>query len=209
MARYTDAVCKLCRREGEKLFLKGTRCMSSKCAFERKSYIPGQHGKSRRFKLSDYGVQLREKQKLRRIYGLLEKQFRLYFERAERMKGITGSNLLVLLESRLDNVVYRLGMAPSRNAARQLVLHRHFTVNDRVVDIPSYQVKPGDVVQVRQKSRKKEIFHASVRKVREGKLLPWFELDKARLSGKLLELPKREEIPININESLIVELYSK
>ena len=209
MARYTDAVCKLCRREGEKLFLKGSRCMSSKCAFERKSYIPGQHGKSRRFKMSDYGVQLREKQKLRRIYGILENQFRLYFQRAERMKGITGSNLLVLLESRLDNVVYRLGMAPSRNAARQLVLHRHFVVNDRLVDIPSFQVKPGDIVQVRDKSRKKEIFHASVRKVKEGKLLPWFELDKARLSGRFLDLPKRDDIPININESLIVELYSK
>ena len=158
MARYTDAVCKLCRREGEKLFLKGSRCMSSKCAFERKSYIPGQHGKSRRFKMSDYGVQLREKQKLRRIYGILEKQFRLYFKRAESMKGITGTNLLVLLESRLDNVVYRLGLAPSRNAARQLVLHCHFVVNDRLVDIPSFQVKPGDTVQVREKSRKKDIW---------------------------------------------------
>ena len=209
MARYNDAVCKLCRREGEKLFLKGSRCMSSKCAFERKSYIPGQHGKSRRFKTSDYGIQLREKQKLRRIYGILEKQFRLYFQRAEMMKGITGTNLLILLENRLDNVVYRLGMAPSRNAARQLVLHRHLTVNDRTVDIPSFQVKPGDTIQVRDKSRKMEIFHASVRKVKEGKLLPWFELDKARLSGRLMDLPKREDIPVNINESLIVELYSK
>ena len=209
MARYNDAVCKLCRREGEKLFLKGSRCMSSKCSFERKSYIPGQHGKSRRFKMSDYGVQLREKQKLRRVYGILEKQFRLYFQRAERMKGITGSNLLIILENRLDNVVYRLGMAPSRNAARQLVLHRHFTVNNRTVDIPSFQAKPGDTIQVRDKSRKMEIFHASVRKVKEGKLLPWFELDKASLSGRLMDLPKREDIPVNINESLIVELYSK
>jgi len=209
MARYNDAVCKLCRREGEKLFLKGSRCMSSKCAFERKSYIPGQHGKSRRFKTSDYGVQLREKQKLRRIYGILENQFRLYFKKAERMKGITGTNLLVLLESRLDNVVYRIGLAPSRNAARQLVLHRHLMVNDRLVDIPSFQVKPGDTIQVRVKSRKMDVFHSSVRKVKEGKLLPWFELDKAKLSGRFIDLPKRDDIPININESLIVELYSK
>jgi len=209
MARYTGAVCKLCRREGEKLFLKGTRCMTNKCAFERKSYIPGQHGKSRRLKLSDYGVQLREKQKLRRIYGVLEAQFRNYFEKAERMKGITGENLLVLLESRLDNVVYRLGLAPSRNAARQLVKHRHFLVNNRIVDIPSYQVKPGDVIQVRDRSRKMEIFHASMRRMKEGKMLPWLELDKAKMTGRFLDVPKREDIPININESLIVELYSK
>ncbi len=209
MARYTGAVCKLCRREGEKLFLKGTRCMTNKCAFERKSYIPGQHGKSRRLKLSDYGVQLREKQKLRRIYGILEAQFRNYFEKAERMKGITGENLLVLLESRLDNVVYRLGLAPSRNAARQLVKHRHFMVNNRVVDIPSYQVKPGDVIQVRDRSRKLEIFHASMRRIKEGKMLPWLELDKAKMTGRFMDVPKREDIPININESLIVELYSK
>lgn len=209
MARYNDAVCKLCRREGEKLFLKGSRCMSSKCAFERKNYIPGQHGKARRFKISDYGIQLREKQKLRRIYGILEKQFRLYFKRAENMKGITGTNLLIILESRLDNVIYRLGLLPSRNAARQMVLHRHFLVNDSIVDIPSFQFKPGDVVQVREKSRKNDIFHASVRKIKEGKLLPWFELDKAKLSGRLTDFPKRDDIPVNINESLIVELYSK
>ncbi|HHM23635.1 MAG TPA: 30S ribosomal protein S4 [Bacteroidetes bacterium] len=209
MARYTGAVCKLCRREGEKLFLKGTRCMTSKCAFERKSYIPGQHGKSRRLKLSEYGVQLREKQKLRRIYGVLEAQFRNYFEKAERMKGITGENLLVLLESRLDNVVYRLGLAPSRNAARQLVKHRHFMVNNRVVDIPSFQVKPGDVIQVRDRSRKLEVFHASMRRIKEGKMPPWLELDKAKMTGRFLDVPKREDIPININESLIVELYSK
>ncbi len=209
MARYTGPVCKLCRREGEKLFLKGSRCQGSKCAFERKSYIPGQHGKSRRFKISDYGAQLREKQKLRRIYGILETQFRLYFYEAERMKGITGANLLILLESRLDNIVYRLGLAQTRNAARQLVLHRHFTVNDQLVDIPSFQVKPGDTVQVRDKSRKDEVFHASVRRIKEGKLLSWLELDKARLSGRFLDLPKREDIPVNINENMIVELYSK
>ncbi len=209
MARYTGPVCRLCRREGEKLFLKGTRCMTAKCALERKNYVPGQHGRTRRFKLSDYGIQLREKQKLRRIYGVLENQFRNYFERAERMKGITGENLLRLLESRLDNVVYRLGFAPSRRAARQLVRHRHFMVNNRVVDIPSYQVKPGDVIQVREKSRKLEIFHASMRRIKEGQLLPWLELDKARLTGRFLDWPKREDIPVHVNESLIVELYSK
>jgi small subunit ribosomal protein S4 len=176
---------------------------------EQQSFPPGQHGKSRRFKMSDYGVQLREKQKLRRIYGVLEKQFSLYYQKAAQMKGITGTNLLILLESRLDNVVYRLGMATSRSAARQMVMHGHFTVNDRVVDIPNFHVKPGDTIQVREKSRKKDIFHASVKRVKEGKLLPWFELDKARLSGRFLDLPKREDIPVNINESLIVELYSK
>jgi small subunit ribosomal protein S4 len=183
--------------------------MTAKCALERKNYVPGQHGRTRRFKLSDYGIQLREKQKLRRIYGVLENQFRNYFERAERMKGITGENLLRLLESRLDNVVYRLGFAPSRRAARQLVRHRHFMVNNRVVDIPSYQVKPGDVIQVREKSRKLEIFHASMRRIKEGQLLPWLELDKARLTGRFLDWPKREDIPVHVNESLIVELYSK
>ncbi|MEE9170171.1 MAG: 30S ribosomal protein S4 [bacterium] len=209
MARYTGPVCKLCRREGEKLFLKGTRCSTSKCAFERKGYFPGQHGKNSRLKLSDYGKQLREKQKLRRVYGLLEAQFRLYFERAERMRGITGENLLVLLESRLDNVVYRLGLAASRNAARQLVLHRHFFVNDGLVDIPSYQVKPGDTIQVKDKSRKKDVFHSSLRRTKDSRMLPWLDLDKAKLSGRFVESPKREEIPVHIDESMIVELYSK
>lgn len=209
MARYTGPVCKLCRREGEKLFLKGTRCNTGKCAFERKGYFPGQHGKSSRFKLSDYGAQLREKQKLRRIYGLLEAQFHKYFKEAERRKGITGENLLSILESRLDNVVFRLGLAPSRNAARQLVLHRHFLVNDRPVDIPSFQVKVGDTVQVNEKSRKNEIFHNSLRRMKDSKLMPWLELDKSKLSGKFIDDPKREEIPININENVIVELYSK
>lgn len=209
MARYTGPVCKLCRREGEKLFLKGLRCNTTKCAFERKGYIPGQHGKTSRFKLSDYGVQLREKQKLRRIYGLLETQFRIYFKKAERMKGITGENLLMLLESRLDNVVYRLGLTTSLNQARQLVLHRHFMVNDRSVDIPSFQVNPGDIIKVRERSRKNEIFHSSLRRMKDSKLMPWLELDKAKLSGRFLDKPKREDIPVNINENMIVELYSK
>ncbi|RKY91027.1 30S ribosomal protein S4 [candidate division KSB1 bacterium] len=209
MARYVGPACKLCRREGEKLFLKGSRCLTNKCAFERKSYFPGQHGKTRRFKQSDYGLQLREKQKLRRIYGILERQFRKYFRTAEREKGITGDNLLRLLERRLDNVVFRLGMAPSRNAARQLVLHRHFLVNDRIVDIPSYLLKPGDVIQVREKSRRLETIHSSLRQMREGKLVPWLELDKANLTGKFVNIPSRQDIPVNVNESLIVELYSK
>ena len=209
MARYTGPVCKLCRREGEKLFLKGLRCNTVKCAFERKGYVPGQHGKTSRRKLSDYGVQLREKQKLRRIYGLLEAQFHKYFKEAERRKGITGENLLIILESRLDNMVFRLGLAPSRNAARQLVLHKHFMVNDRLVNIPSFQVSVGDTIQVNTKSRKKEIFHTSLRRMKDSRLMPWLEWDKAKLSGKLLEKPKRDEIPVNINENVIVELYSK
>lgn len=209
MARYNGPVCKLCRREGEKLFLKGLRCNTTKCAFERKGYIPGQHGKTSRFKLSDYGVQLREKQKLRRIYGILETQFRIYFKKAEQMKGITGENLLMLLESRLDNVVYRLGLTSSLNQARQLVLHQHFMVNERSVDVPSFQVKPGDIIQVRERSRKNEVFHSSLRRMKDSKLMPWLELDKAKLSGRFLDQPKREDIPVNINENMIVELYSK
>ncbi len=209
MARYTGPVCKLCRREGEKLFLKGAKCFTSKCPFERKSYIPGQHGKSRRFKLSEYGMQLREKQKLRRIYGLLEKQFRIYFEKAEKEKGITGENLLKMLERRLDNVVYRLGLAPTRNAARQLVRHRHIMVNGRIVDIPSFLVSPGDVVKVKDRSKRMEMIHESLKRIKEGRLVPWLELDKASLSGRFVELPNRQDIPVNVNESLIVELYSK
>src|SRR5512138_572575 len=157
MARYTDASCRLCRREGMKLFLKGSRCMSDRCAIERRGYAPGQHGQSGRRKGSEYGFQLREKQKIRRIYGILERQFHGYFEQASRQKGITGENLLILLECRLDNVVYRLGFAPSRKAARQLVLHRHFTVGDKIVDIPSFQVRPGNVVKVREQSRNLDI----------------------------------------------------
>ncbi|OQX86501.1 30S ribosomal protein S4 [candidate division KSB1 bacterium 4484_87] len=209
MARYTGPDCKLCRREGQKLFLKGIKCHSNKCPFDKKGYAPGQHGRSRRFKQSEYGIQLREKQKVRRIYGILEAQFRNYFAKADRMKGITGENLLKLLESRLDNVVYRLGFAPSRKTARQLVLHRHFMVNDRPVDIPSYVLKPGDIVQVRDKSKKMKVIHNSLRRVKDDRMYSWLSLDKASLTGTFVNAPNREDIPDEINESLIVELYSK
>jgi len=210
MARYKDSVCKLCRREGEKLFLKGVRCQTAKCSFEKRGYPPGQHGKTRRIgKFSNYGAQLREKQKIKRYYGILEAQFQEAFEKANRKKGITGENLLKLLESRLDNIVYRLGFAPSRSAARQLVRHRHFLINDRLVDIPSAHLKPSDVVQVREKSRKLEVIHDSMKRVKEGKLLPWLSLDKAAMRGTLLEIPARAEIPVTFNENLVVELFSK
>lgn len=209
MAKYNGPVCKLCRREGEKLFLKGERCLSQKCAFDRKSYPPGQHGKTRRLKLSDYGLQLREKQKIKRYYGLLESQFRNTFETANRKKGITSENLLKILESRLDNVVFRLGIASSRSAARQLVRHRHILINQHIVDIPSYQVKPGDVIQVHSKSRKSEMIHNSLRRVKEGQQLSWLQMDKAKLEGSLLEIPSRADIPVTFNENLVVELYSK
>jgi len=209
MARYTGADCKLCRREGMKLFLKGTKCSTNKCPFEKKGYAPGQHGQRRRFKQSEYAIQLREKQKVKRMYGLLERQFRIYFEKAERAKGITGENLLKLLECRLDNVIYRLGMAPSRAAARQFVRHRHFMVNGKLVDIPSFQMNAGDEIQVVEKSRQMDIIHDSMKRVRDGKLVSWLSLDKAQMKGSLLEMPIRDEIPINVNEQLIVELYSK
>ena len=209
MARYKGPDCKLCRREGQKLFLKGTKCNSSKCPFEKKGYAPGQHGRTRRFKQSEYGVQLREKQKVRRIYGILEAQFRNYFAKADQMKGITGENLLKLLESRLDTVVYRLGFASSRKTARQLVRHRHFMVNDKLVDIPSYSVKVGDVVKVRDKSKKLNVIHTSLRKIKDDRQYSWLSLDKANLIGTFQNVPDREDIPDLINESLIVELYSK
>jgi small subunit ribosomal protein S4 len=208
MARYIDSVCKLCRREGEKLFLKGQRCLTDKCSFERRDYAPGEHGLMRK-KPSEYGIRLREKQKLKRIYGLLERQFRNYFFKAEREKGITGENLLKLLESRLDNVVYRLGFAPSIKSARQLVRHRHFEVNGHIVDVPSYIIKKGDIIQVREKSRKLDAIHSSLKKVKEGTVLSWLNLDKANLKGVFLDYPNRTDIPVNINEQLIVELYSK
>jgi small subunit ribosomal protein S4 len=192
-----------------KLFLKGSKCYSDKCPFDKKGYAPGQHGRTRRFKQSEYAVQLREKQKVKRMYGLLEKQFHIYFEKAERLKGITGENLLRLLETRLDNIVYRMGFASSRTAARQLVRHRHFTVNNRLVDIPSFQVKAGDEIKVREKSRQSETIHSSMKKVREGKLVNWLSLDKAAMAGTVLEMPARDAIPVNVNEKLIVELYSK
>ncbi len=208
MARYTDANCKLCRREGEKLFLKGSRCLSEKCAIDRRAYAPGQHGQNMRRKVSEYGLQLREKQKVRRVYGILERQFRNYFHTAERKKGITGETLLQLLECRLDNIVYRLGFAPSRKSARQLVRHRHLTVNGRIVDIPSYNVRVGDVVRVKDKSKSLDIVHMALKESR-GEDIPWLRLNKAGLEGELLELPKREEIPTPAQEQLIVELYSK
>ncbi|MCJ7508458.1 MAG: 30S ribosomal protein S4 [candidate division Zixibacteria bacterium] len=207
MARYIDASCKLCRREKEKLFLKGKRCYTEKCAVDRRQYPPGEHGESTRRKSSVYGVQLREKQKVRRIYGLLEKQFRNYFYKAEKEKGITGENLLSMLECRLDNIVYRLGFAPSRKTARQLVLHGHFLVGSKKVNIPSYQVKPGQVVSVREKSRDLEIIHSALKDAAAD--LSWLRLDKARLEGELLEKPKRADIPLAVQEQLIVELYSK
>ncbi|MDR1576836.1 MAG: 30S ribosomal protein S4 [Deltaproteobacteria bacterium] len=208
MARYTEAVCRVCRRENTKLFLKGDRCYANKCAFERRSQAPGQHG-GRRGKLSDYGQQLREKQKVKRTYGLLEKQFRSLFEKAERQKGITGANLLILLERRLDNIVYRLGFASSRNQARQLVCHGHFLVNGRKVDIPSYLVKGGDWVSLREKSRPNAYIQQSLETVARRGTPRWLELDKAACQGRIKELPVREDLTMPIAEQLIVELYSK
>ena len=209
MARYIGPECKLCRREGEKLFLKGSRCLSFKCSFERKGYIPGQHGQSRRRRLSNYGIQLREKQKIKRMYGIMEKQFRRYVAKADRMKGVTGTNLLQLLESRLDNVVFRLGFAPSRNSARQLVTHKHFLVNGRVVNIPSYILRPGDEIKVRDKSRKKEIFHNSLRRIKGDLDLPWLILDKATMTGTFIQPPERDQMGVDVKEHLVIELYSK
>lgn len=209
MARNIGSSCRLCRRENLKLFLKGDRCYGDKCAFERRPYAPGQHGQRRAGKYSDYRVQLREKQKVKRIYGLLEKQFRGYYFRAERQKGITGTNLLILLESRLDNIVYRMGFSSSRNQARQMVMHNHFLVNSREVNIPSYQVKPGDVVEVKGKSRKvPQILEAMETVVRRG-IPNWIQIEKDKFKGVLESLPNREELTMPIQEQLIIELYSK
>ena len=208
MARYIDANCRLCRREHQKLFLKGTKCYTEKCPFDKRGYAPGQHGQVRRTKVSEYGIQLREKQKVRRIYGILEAQFRNYFELALKQTGRTGESLVKLLERRLDNVVFRLGFAPSRKAARQLVVHGHFIVNGKRVDIPSYLVKSGDVISVHEKSRKLEMIHSAVKRTKDG-LYPWLSLDKANLTGTFLNVPERADIPLAANEQLIVELYSK
>ena len=208
MARYTQSVCRLCRRENLKLFLKGERCYTEKCAVDRRSYAPGQHGQSRK-KVSDYGAQLREKQKVRRIYGLLENQFRITFKKADRQKGITGENLLALLERRLDNIVYRLGFANSRNEARQLVLHGHFMVKQTKVNIPSYLVKPGDVIELREKSKKVVRILEALEGVARRGVPQWLELDKDQMKGQVKALPNREDITIPIQEKLIVELYSK
>ena len=208
MARYSESVCRLCRREGMKLFLKGDRCFKDKCAIERRNYPPGQHGR-RRSKLLGYGIQLREKQKVKRIYGLLESQFRLAFARAERRKGITGANLLEELERRLDNVVYALGFAASRAQARQLVRHGHVAVNGRKVSIPSYRVSKGQVISIKERSRTNEQVKSSVETARARGVPSWLDLTAESFSGRVVELPKREDIKLPIQEQLIVELYSK
>lgn len=210
MGRYIEASCRLCRRERQKLFLKGTKCFTEKCPVERRGFPPGQHGQTRsRPKVSEYGVQLREKQKIRRTYGLMEEQFRRYFDHALRQTGRTGETLVKMLERRLDNVVFRLGFAPSRKAARQLVRHCHFMVNSSSVDIPSYLLNPGDQIQVRDQSKKLEIIHASMKRVKDSAMLPWLSLDKAQMVGTFLNVPERADIPLNANEQLVVELYSK
>ena len=209
MARYTEASCRQCRREGMKLYLKGERCYSTnKCAFERRPTPPGQHGK-RRTKLSEYGLQLREKQKVKRIYGVLVKQFAHYFDLAEKQKGITGSNLLEILETRLDNVVYRLGLATSRKEARQLVQHAHFLVNGKKVNVPSYLVKEGDTIEVKAKSKKSPKFKEILEATENRAVAPWLSADLDTLSGKVIGRPTREDIDVEIAEHLIVELYSK
>jgi small subunit ribosomal protein S4 len=206
MARYTGPSCRLCRREGQKLFLKGERCYSTKCALDKKNYAPGQHGQSRK-KLSDYGHQLREKQKAKRFYGILETQFRNYFDKAAKKKGITGENLLIMLETRLDNAVFRMGFASSRKEARQLVLHGHFTVNAHKENIPSFAVKEGDVIKVKEKS----ISSPKFKQLKEMSIsVPvWMTVDVDKLEGKVIALPRREDIDTPVSEHLIVELYSK
>ncbi len=207
MARYTGPVCKLCRREGEKLFLKGERCYF-KCAFERRGYPPGEHGQGRG-KQKDYGIRLREKQKIRRIYGILEKQFRRYFGIAERQKGITGENLLRILESRFDNMVYRTGFACSRAEARQLVLHNHFTINGQKVNIPSYATKPGDVIQVKERSRTVDKIENALEAAGQRGVHEWLELDSDKMAVTIKALPTRDQVPESIQEQLVIELYSK
>ena len=208
MARYTGPSCKLCRREGTKLFLKGERCTSGKCAFDHRSTAPGQHGAARK-KVEEYGKQLREKQKTRRYYGVLEGQFKHYYELAEKKEGITGENLLIILESRLDNVVYRMGMASSRKEARQLVLHAHFTLNGKKVSIPSLLVKAGDVIAVKESSRESVKIKALAEAMQSAITPKWLDVDKTALSAKVLTLPAREDIDFDFEEQLIVELYSK
>lgn len=211
MARYIDPVCRLCRAEGEKLFLKGDRCFTPKCGVERRSYPPGVHGRQGQFrrKESDYGNQLREKQKVRRLYGVFERQFRRYFQEAQRQKGLTGTNLLAILECRLDNVIYRLGLADSRPQARQLVSHGHFEVNGRKTNIPSFIVSEGDVINVRQSSRTTVYFKDVAKSVDEGRVPGWLSLNEAELSGRVVSKPTREHIDVTLNEQLIVEFYSR
>jgi small subunit ribosomal protein S4 len=208
MARYHDPLCRLCRRESEKLFLKGERCFTDKCAVERRKYAPGQHGQ-RRGKLSDYGIQLKEKQKVRRIYGLMERQFRKYFAEAERRKGITGTLLLQFLELRLDNIAFRMGFASNRNQARQLITHGHFTVNGRKVNIPSFRVKVGDIVDVVENSKTIGSIAESLTRIEHSGLPGWIEVDAENMKGKVIQLPEREDIPLVAKEQLIVEFYSR
>jgi len=209
MARYTGPVCRLCRREGMKLFLKGERCYTEKCAIEKRNFPPGQHGKSRRSKIAGYGIQLREKQKVKRIYGVLEDQFRRYFEAADRQRGITGETLLQLLERRMDNVVYRLGLATSRAQARQLVRHGHFLVNGKKVDIPSYSLRPGDLIAIRPSSQKNATIAHAIEEVKGRGIPGWLSFDPAAAAGRVVSLPTREQINLPVQEQLIVELYSK
>jgi small subunit ribosomal protein S4 len=209
LANHMGSDCRICRRENVKLFLKGDRCYSDKCAFDRRSYPPGEHGERRGRKISDYGIQLREKQKIKRIYGLSEKQFHLFFERADRQKGITGANLLVSLERRLDNVVYRLGFSSSRTQARQLVQHSHFLVNGKKVNIPSLLVRVGDVVEVRERSRKIQLIQDSLDAVVRRGVPQWLDLEKDNLKGVIKSLPVREDLTMPMQEQLVVELYSK
>jgi small subunit ribosomal protein S4 len=211
MARHTGPVCKLCRREGQKLFLKGQKCYTEKCPVSRRSYPPGQHGpaQARRRKQSEYANQLREKQKVKRMYGLQETQFRNLFQRAAKESGVTGENLLVSLETRLDNVVFRLGLAASRNQARQLVRHRHVEVNGRLVDIPSYQVKPGDDIAVKNASREMEVVEVALKSRTRPDLVEWLTLDEKNRVARVVRKPTRDDIPMDVQEQLIVELYSK
>ena len=209
MARYRDAVCRLCRRENMKLYLKGDRCLSDKCAINKRNYAPGQHGQRRRTKLSEYGIQLREKQKVKRTYGLHEVQFRNYFQKAARSKGVTGAELLVLLERRLDNVVYRMGFADSRAQARQLVRHGHILVNSRKVNIPSFLVKQGDVVEPHEQSRTMELLRGAMERLSQKQIPEWVNVDASHMRGMVQSLPKRGDITIPFHEQLIVELYSK
>jgi len=209
VARYTGPVCRLCRRERMKLFLKGDRCFKEKCAIERRAYPPGQHGQRRGRRMLGYGIQLREKQKVKRLYGIQERQFRSYFKKADRKKGITGENLLIVLERRLDNVVYNLGFGASRIQARQLVRHGHITVDGKKVNIPSYQVKANQTISVKESSRKNDFIRASVETARGRGVPDWLELDPENFTGRVLSLPDREQIKIPIQEQLIVELYSR
>ncbi len=209
MARYTGASCRLCRRENLKLFLKGDRCYSDKCSFDRRSFAPGQHGQNRFRKVSDYAVQLREKQKVKQMYGMLEAQFRRYFEKAERNKGVTGENLLIMLERRFDNALYRIGFASSREQARQMVRHDLFLVNGRKINIPSYQVRLGDVISLREKHQKNAMIVDNIEGAARRGVPSWIELDKSKFQGTVKALPNRDEITMPIQEQLIVELYSK